>query len=106
MCKIMENKKREVREVREGAFILYFEKLFRNDPLDEIFEITKEAGADELNISLKSLALAKNIDEKAEDLDAIIAEYSKKEALRESLRSILRYFVLVFTKLSTRKKCL
>ena len=64
MCKIMENKKREVREVREGAFILYFEKLFRNDPLDEIFEITKEAGADELNISSKSLALAKNIDEK------------------------------------------
>ena len=46
----MENKKREVREVREGAFILYFEKLFRNDSLDEIFEITKEAGADELNI--------------------------------------------------------
>ena len=77
----MENKKREVREVREGAFILYFEKLFRNDPLDEIFEITKEAGADKLNISSKSLALAKNIDEKAEDLDAIIAEYSKKRSI-------------------------
>lgn len=71
------------REAREGAFILYFEKLFRDDSIDEIFEITKEAGDldDNLRISEKSRKLAVKIDEKSDELDKIIESYSKKRSI-------------------------
>jgi N utilization substance protein B len=76
----MEMKKREV---REGAFILYFEKLFRDDTIDEIYEITLESGdiGENLRISEKSRSLAAKIDEKADELDKIIANYSKKRSI-------------------------
>lgn len=76
----MEMKKREV---REGAFILYFEKLFRDDSIDEIFEVTKEAGDpdDNLRISERSRKLAVKIDEKSDELDKIIESYSKKRSI-------------------------
>jgi N utilization substance protein B len=71
------------REVREGAFILYFEKLFRDESIDEIFEITQEAGGagDNLRICEKSRKLAKNIEEKSNDIDVIIENYSKKRSI-------------------------
>ena len=71
------------RELREGAFILYFEKQFRDDSLEEIFEVTKEAeGADDnLRISEGSFKLAVKVWEKREELDRIISGYSKKRSV-------------------------
>jgi N utilization substance protein B len=71
------------REVREGALILYFESLFRDDSIDEIFEITKEAESadDTLRISEKSRKLAVSVAEKADDIDSIIENYSRKRSI-------------------------
>ena len=71
------------RELREGAFILYFEKQFRDDSIEDIYEVTCEAeGADDqLRISEGSYKLALRVWEKRSELDDIIAEYSKKRSL-------------------------
>jgi N utilization substance protein B len=75
----METKKREA---REGALILYFESLFRTDSIDEIFEITEEAGgADNVRISEKSRKLAIKISEKSDEIDKIIEKYSQKRSI-------------------------
>ena len=71
------------RELREGAFILYFEKQFRDDSLEDIFEVTQEAeGADDnLRISEGSFRLASKVWEKRDELDKIISCYSKKRSV-------------------------
>lgn len=76
----METKKRET---REGALILYFEKLFRDDTIGEIFEATREAEELDggLRISEKSLKLAEGIEAKADDIDKIIESFSKKRSI-------------------------
>ncbi len=76
----MEIKKREV---REGAFILYFESLFRDDSIEEIFQITREAEDPEenLRISEKSCKLAAEIAKKSAEIDEIIESYSKKRSI-------------------------
>lgn len=87
-----ENKKRNSRdsrfikrkrELREGAFILYFEKLFRDDDIDDIFEAALEVDDpdDHIRISEESCELAKKLCEKAGEIDPIIAEYSKKRSI-------------------------
>ena len=67
------------RSVREAAFLLSFEKLFRDDPLEEIFEAAKEVG--DFDFNEESQTLVKNIYEKADELDGIIAEFSDKRAV-------------------------
>lgn len=67
------------REVRESALILTFEKLFRNDSLEEIFETAVEAEGVIINDEVK--ALVSGIVEKSEELDSIISKYSNKRAV-------------------------
>ncbi|MBQ1538369.1 MAG: transcription antitermination factor NusB [Ruminococcus sp.] len=75
--------KKAKRELREGAFILYFESLFREDDIDEIFEASSEVNDpdDNINISEESCELAKKIASKADEIDTIIAELSTKRSV-------------------------
>lgn len=71
------------RELREGTFILYFEKLFRDDSIEEIFEVTAEAEDpnDTIRISEESCKHAAEIYEKYDELNKIIEKYSKKRSV-------------------------
>lgn len=71
------------RELREGAFILYFESLFRNDTISELYEVTASAeDADaELRLSEQSCKLAENVAAHADDIDLIIGKYSQKRSV-------------------------
>lgn len=62
--------------IREAAFLLIFEKLFRDDSCDEIIESAAEADEFDFNDEVKRLFKA--VDEKAGELDGIIGEYSEK----------------------------
>lgn len=75
--------KQAKRALREGAFILYFESLFRDDAIKDIYEITSECeGAnDTLRISDESCALACKVEEKAGEVDSIIVKYSTKRSI-------------------------
>lgn len=67
------------RDVRESAFILTFEKLFRNDSIDEIIEIAQEYG--DILINDEVIVLANGICEKSEELDGVISRFSNKRAV-------------------------
>lgn len=67
------------RDVRESALILTFEKLFKDDPVDEIFEIASETEGVIINGEVK--ALVKGIIEKSEEIDSIISKFSNKRAV-------------------------
>ena len=67
------------RDVRESGFILIFEKLFRNDSVDEIVEIAEEYG--DIMINDEVTALVKGVCEKEDELDSIISRYSNKRAV-------------------------
>ncbi len=75
--------KKAKRELREGAFILYFESLFRDDGIDDIFEASSEVNDpdDNINISEESCELAKKIAAKSDEIDAVISEYSTKRSV-------------------------
>lgn len=72
--------KQAKRELREGAFILYFESLFRDDPIKDIYEITAECEEvnETLRISEESCKLACKVAEKAPEVDKIIERFSTK----------------------------
>lgn len=68
------------REVREAAFLLSFEKLFRQeDMLEDIFEAALEIN--EILIDDEVENVVKGIFERQEELDEIIAKYSDKRAV-------------------------
>lgn len=67
------------RDVRESAFLLTFEMLFRNDNIDELIEIAKENDA--IIINDEVVELARGIEEKSDVLDEIISSYSNKRAV-------------------------
>lgn len=71
------------RELREGAFILYFESLFRDEDINEIYDIACENqdNDDTLRISCESCELAQKVAQKAPELDGIIANFSKKRSI-------------------------
>ena len=71
------------REYREGAFIIYFESLLRDDDIDEIYQSNTEAEdiGVEISISKSSCALAKSVSEKSDELDRIIEKYSSKRSV-------------------------
>ena len=75
--------KQAKRELREGAFILYFESLFRDDAIKDIYEITAECeeANETLRISDESCALACKVEAKAAEVDKIIEVYSTKRSL-------------------------
>ncbi len=67
-------------EIREAAFVLSFEKLFREeDSFDEIFDTAESVDEFPITDSAKKLVL--NVFEKAEEIDAVIAKYSEKRSV-------------------------
>ena len=67
------------REVKEAAFLLSFEMLFRDDSLEDIFESAYEIN--EINIDEEVENIVNNIYEKKSELDSIISKYSDKRTL-------------------------
>lgn len=64
-------------EIREAAFVLSFEKLFRpDDTLDEIFDIAQSV--DEFPVNSQVKTLVENVFAKAQELDEVISKYSEK----------------------------
>lgn len=66
-------------EVREAAFLLGFEKTFSADSVDEIIDAAYEV--DEFELNKDAEKLFKAVAEKESELDAVIAEYSKKRSI-------------------------
>ncbi|MGN0601744.1 MAG: transcription antitermination factor NusB [Oscillospiraceae bacterium] len=67
------------RDVRESAFILTFEKLFRDDSIEDIIEIAKEN--EDILINGEVISLAEGICQRAGELDEIISRFSNKRAV-------------------------
>lgn len=68
------------REIRESAFLLSFEKMFRPDEgLDDIFMFAMEI--DELPVTDDVKKLVEGVYEKQEELDEIIGKFSNKRAV-------------------------
>ncbi len=64
------------REMRESAFKLVFESLFRNESADEIIELAE--GIDEIIINEDVTMMFKGTIEHSKELDEIIAKFSEK----------------------------
>lgn len=67
------------REVRETAFILSFEKLFRDESIDDIIKISEEY--DDFKIDEEAVRLVKGILDKQDELDGIISRFSNKRSI-------------------------
>lgn len=67
------------RKNRESAFILIFEKQFRDDTCEEIVELAKEINDVEINDQVKEKFIS--VFEKVEEFDKIITKYSNKRSL-------------------------
>lgn len=63
-------------QMREAAFLLTFERIFNDDPLDNIIELVNECETFELNDD--AIALFKGIDQQKSTLDAEIEKHLKK----------------------------
>lgn len=71
------------REVRDSAFKLLFEKLLRNDDIQELYDIAEEI--DEITVDDKVKELVEGTLEHSEEIDEIIRKYSpKRDILRIS----------------------
>ena len=63
------------REIRESAFLLIFEKMFRQDEeLDDIFMSAMEVNEIIVNDEVKKLV--ENVCEKQDEIDSIISKFS------------------------------
>lgn len=67
------------RDVRESAFIITFEMLFRDDTVDELFEAASMLDDIVLNDEVKNLV--NGISEKREDIDKEISALSDKRSI-------------------------
>ena len=72
------------REIRETAFVLLFEKSFRDDPIETLYEVAEEVG--ELSITDKVRALTEGVLAEEAALDELIASYSTKRAFSRIAR--------------------
>lgn len=66
-------------EIREAVFFLTFEKFFTDDDAVSVLETAHEADVFEINDDVENLFKA--VDEKSEELDKIITEFSEKRQL-------------------------
>ncbi len=66
------------REVRDSAFKIIFESLLRDDTLEELFELA--SGIDEVPVDDEVKEMVTGIAAKSDELDGIIASFSKKRA--------------------------
>ena len=67
------------RQVRNYAFLLIYEKLLRDDPIEELYDIAEEIDGFQVNDDVK--AMVEGVLAKADELDERIASFSKKRAL-------------------------
>lgn len=68
------------REIRESAFLLIFEKLFRQDEeLDDIFMSAMEVNEITINDDVKKLV--EGVCDKQEEIDGIIGKFSNKRTV-------------------------
>ncbi|MBR6102769.1 MAG: transcription antitermination factor NusB [Ruminococcus sp.] len=67
------------RSIRESAFILSFEMLFRDDSIDEIFEAA--AALEDMVLNDEVKALVEGINEKKDELDREISALSNKRSI-------------------------
>ena len=67
------------REVRETACILSFEKLFRDESIDDIVRISQEY--DDFKIDDEAVRLVKGVLDKQDELDKIISGFSNKRSI-------------------------
>lgn len=67
------------REMRESAFKMVFESLFRDDTVDEIIELADEV--DEIEINDAVITMFKGAVEHGSDFDDIITRFSEKRQL-------------------------
>ena len=67
------------REIRDSAFKLIFEKLLRDDDINELYAIAEEI--DEITVNDEVKKLVEGTLEHAEEIDAIISGYSKSRAV-------------------------
>lgn len=63
-------------EIREAAFILTFERLFTDDTAEAVIEAAYEVDEFDMDDEVEKLFIS--VDEKSEELDKIIAEFSEK----------------------------
>ena len=85
------------REIRESAFLLIFEKMFRQDEeLDDIFMSAMEVNEIIVNDEVKKLV--ENVCEKQDEIDSIISKFSNKRTVE-----ILQYSDLLFTRQYMRR---
>ncbi len=66
-------------EVREAVFFLTFEKMFSDGTADDILDTAYEADLFEINEDAENFFKA--VDEKAEQLDEVIAKFSEKRQI-------------------------
>ncbi len=67
------------RDVRESAFILTFEMLFRDDPVEEIFE--SAAALDDVVVNDEIKSVVRGVIENSDSLDQKIAAFSDKRSI-------------------------
>ena len=67
------------REIRDSAFKLMFEKLLRDDSMDELYAIAEDI--DEVIVNDKVRELVDGSLAHAEEIDGIIQQYSKTRAI-------------------------
>ena len=67
------------REVRDSAFKLIFEKLLRDDDIQELYDIAEEI--DEITVDDEVRKMVDGTLEHSEELDGIIESYSKSRKL-------------------------
>lgn len=67
------------RDIREAVFLLSFEKMFRDDSLEDIFESAKSI--DEIRINDEVKETVQKIIDKQESIDQIISKFSDKRAI-------------------------
>ena len=66
-------------QCRENAFLLLFEASLRDDPPEELYRLAEEVG--EIGINDRVRSLVEGVLSQAEELDGIIASYSRKRAV-------------------------
>ena len=67
------------REIRDSAFKLVFEKLLRNDDLQELYDIAEEI--DEISVNAEVKKIVEGTLEHSEEIDGIISKYSRSRSI-------------------------
>jgi len=67
------------REIRDSAFKLVFEKLLRNDDLQELYDIAEEI--DEISVNAEVKKIVEGTLEHSEEIDSIISKYSRSRSI-------------------------